>query len=564
MYRRVLSLVATVGLMVGLLASPARALYPGMERGFVAVTPFRVLDTRADGGAMTAGETRPVHLNAYVPLGAIGVALNITAVDATEPTSISAWPADTTRPFTTTVSIGPGSMQSNSVLLDLSEDAAVDLYNMNGSVQVIVDVVGWFTGDFIGLHPKRVMDTRFGYGAASLDPGTKRDLVLGAATGVPPEATAVAVSATLITGAVPTTLALGPTGQEPFPSPLIDAPADQIITRSMVVGLSGGSLSIANGDGAANVILDITGWFRADGTFAPSTPQRVVETSAQICGAAVGPGETRTVRLTEATDVGAATVNIRATGASEPTFITVWRSGSPRPGTSTVNLMPGVATSNVAVVELGPAGQIDVFNNSGTVEITIDVIGTFRGTTPAGEPTPCPEPPPPAPAPPTTKAPTTKPPTTSPPTTAPPTAAPPPPSSSWQADMLAAINELRTGRGLVALTICGALNRSSQSYAEVLVTTGNIAHVGPDGSTLKTRVAAAGYSGWMFIGENLAAGQGSVKDVMTAWINSPTHLENLVKPEFRHVGFGRQMGRYQNNDEDSWFWVQNFGANGSC
>jgi uncharacterized protein YkwD len=130
--------------------------------------------------------------------------------------------------------------------------------------------------------------------------------------------------------------------------------------------------------------------------------------------------------------------------------------------------------------------------------------------------------------------------------------------------MLAAINAVRSERGLVALTLCGNLNRSSQSYADVLVTTGNISHTGPDGSQLPQRVAAAGYNGWSTIGENLAAGQGSVSSVMESWIKSTTHLANLVKPEYRHVGFGRQMGRYKDNANDSWFWVQNFGASGSC
>ncbi len=130
--------------------------------------------------------------------------------------------------------------------------------------------------------------------------------------------------------------------------------------------------------------------------------------------------------------------------------------------------------------------------------------------------------------------------------------------------MLAAINKLRTDRGLVALSLCGSLNRSSQSFADVLITTGGISHTGPDGSDLRQRVGAAGYNGWTTIGENLAAGQGSVSAVMDAWIKSAGHMANLVKAEYRHVGFGRQMGKLQNNTNQSWFWVQNFGASGSC
>ena len=96
------------------------------------------------------------------------------------------------------------------------------------------------------------------------------------------------------------------------------------------------------------------------------------------------------------------------------------------------------------------------------------------------------------------------------------------------------------------------------------MTTGGISHTGPDGSQLPQRVNAAGYAGWTTIGENLAAGQGSVSAVMDAWIKSSSHMANLVKPEYRHVGFGRQMGLLKGNTNESWFWVQNFGANGAC
>lgn len=130
--------------------------------------------------------------------------------------------------------------------------------------------------------------------------------------------------------------------------------------------------------------------------------------------------------------------------------------------------------------------------------------------------------------------------------------------------MLAAVNKLRTDRGLVPLTLCGSLNRAAQGFVEVLVTTGGISHTGPDGSQLTQRVAAAGYNGWTNIGENLAAGQGSVASVMDSWIKSSGHLTNMINPNYRHVGFGRKMGLLQGNTNESWFWVQNFGANGSC
>ncbi|MFM7756833.1 MAG: CAP domain-containing protein [Actinomycetota bacterium] len=551
MKRFVSPVVLAMALVSGLIVVPARATTPVAQQGFQAVTPWRILDTRVDSFPFSADETRRLNLDDHAPVGATGVALNITGVDATVPTFISAWPSGERRPLTSVVNVGPGSVLSNLALLELSDVRTVDLYNHDGSTHVVVDVVGWFTGDFVGMTPVRAVDSRWGYGITSLAGGASRALPLNGLVSLPPEAAAVAVNATFIAGAAATKVALGPTGQESPTSQQIDLAPGQVITQAMVVGVVNGSLTVTVGDGPADVILDVTGWFRGGGTFAIAPPTRVVETKAKKCGATIGPNETRTIRLTEAADVRAATISIRAEGATEQTFMTAWPTGAPRPETSNINLMPGAVSANLLVLEVGPAGQIDIYNNSGSVEITVDVVGTFKGTTPPGEAKPCPAPPRPAPRP------------QSPATTAPPTTAAPA-SASWQADMLAAVNKVRTDRGLVPLALCGTLNTSAQNYANVLVTTGNISHTGPDGSDLRQRIQAAGYLGWTTIGENLAAGQGSVAAVMKAWIESSSHLANLIKPEYRHVGFGRQMGTYLNSTTQSWFWVQHFGANGTC
>jgi len=538
-------------LVVGVVPCAAQAVTPAPQLGFQAISSTRVLDTRETAVPLSAGETRLHDLSSVAPAGATGVALNITGVGANAPTAVSVWSGEAKRPLTSVVNVGPGAVQSNLVLLALDPDATINLYNYAGSIQVIVDVVGWFTGDFVGMTPVRAVDSRTGYGIDSLAAGTSRTLPLQGLVSLPPEAAAVAVNATFIAGATATRIALGPTGQESPTAQQIDLAAGQVITQAMVVGVANGSMTVTTGDGGADLVLDVTGWFRSDGTFSVAPPKRVMETKAKMCGATIGPSETRTIRLTEANDVRAATVNIRAEGASEATFMTAWPTGAPRPATSNITLTPGAVATNLVVLEVGPAGQIDIYNNSGSVEITIDVVGTFRGATPPGEAKPCPAPPrlpqrPSAPA------------ATAPASTAPPA------SAAWQADMLAAVNKLRTDRGLVPLALCANLNKSAQSYADVLVTTGNISHTGPDGSDLRQRIQAAGYLGWTNIGENLAAGQGSVAAVMKAWIESSSHLANLIKAEYRHVGFGRQMGTYLNSTTQSWFWVQHFGANGSC
>jgi uncharacterized protein YkwD len=113
-----------------------------------------------------------------------------------------------------------------------------------------------------------------------------------------------------------------------------------------------------------------------------------------------------------------------------------------------------------------------------------------------------------------------------------------------QAEILQRVNALRA-----AGAVCG-----SQTYAattplnwnSMLLTaaTGHSAdmaknnyfsHTSQDGRTFDKRITAAGYS-WSTVGENIAAGQTSVQSVMTSWINSPGHCQNLMNPNFRDIG----------------------------
>ena len=49
-------------------------------------------------------------------------------------------------------------------------------------------------------------------------------------------------------------------------------------------------------------------------------------------------------------------------------------------------------------------------------------------------------------------------------------------------------------------------------------------------------------------GENLASGQRTPQEVVTSWMSSPGHRENMLMPGFREIG----VGFYENR------WVQKF------
>jgi len=58
-----------------------------------------------------------------------------------------------------------------------------------------------------------------------------------------------------------------------------------------------------------------------------------------------------------------------------------------------------------------------------------------------------------------------------------------------------------------------------------------------DNSTFGQRITGCGYQ-WTMVGENIAAGYTSPASVVQAWMDSPTHRENILNPGFKDLGAG--------------------------
>ena len=137
---------------------------------------------------------------------------------------------------------------------------------------------------------------------------------------------------------------------------------------------------------------------------------------------------------------------------------------------------------------------------------------------------------------------------------------------SWQEQMLSSLNTLRADKGLRPLKLCNSLTKAAQNYAKDMATQNFYSHEGKDGSTPADRIRSAGYT-WRSsktgagIAENIAAGQGSVKEVMRDWTKSTGHFKNMTGNKFTHVGFGMAMSAKSTYKK---YWVQNFGFGASC
>jgi uncharacterized protein YkwD len=120
---------------------------------------------------------------------------------------------------------------------------------------------------------------------------------------------------------------------------------------------------------------------------------------------------------------------------------------------------------------------------------------------------------------------------------------------------IALVNNERAKRNLAPLTENSTLDASAQSYAEVLTDDGCFNHSCGPVSDFTTRDTQAGYGPWAWLGENIAAGQSTPEAVVAAWMESPIHRDNILRPEFTEVGLGVAHGGLHGT-----YWAQEFGA----
>ena len=109
-----------------------------------------------------------------------------------------------------------------------------------------------------------------------------------------------------------------------------------------------------------------------------------------------------------------------------------------------------------------------------------------------------------------------------------------------QHDLLAAVNNARTSRGLPPLRLSRVLSAPARRHSAYLARTGRLDHDGADGSPFYVRLYAAGFSRRKAVGENLGmaggCSTGLSRTMVRMWLASPAHRANLLSRRFRVVG----------------------------
>ena len=125
---------------------------------FKGLTPARIADTRFESGApypgqtLLSGTTLLVQVAGQGGVPAItsptppkGVVLNVTISDGALASFLTVFPSDAARPLASDLNWSPFQTIPNLVVVKLGTDGKIKLFSQNGYIEVIVDVVGWYS-----------------------------------------------------------------------------------------------------------------------------------------------------------------------------------------------------------------------------------------------------------------------------------------------------------------------------------------------------------------------------------------------------------------------------------
>lgn len=124
-----------------------------------------------------------------------------------------------------------------------------------------------------------------------------------------------------------------------------------------------------------------------------------------------------------------------------------------------------------------------------------------------------------------------------------PTIAPPPPAAAdWLAEFVRLTNAAREKNGLAPLTLNNTLCQAAEIRVAELPSSPS-PHLRPDGAAFYTVLAEVNLTA-NYCGENyaIAPSESTAADqIVTAWLNSPTHLKNIMNSAYTGIAFAKTV-----------------------
>jgi len=397
---------------------------------FMQVNPFRILDTRSST-PLGPNATKTIQITGLgsppIPTTAVAAVLNVTAVAGTASSLLAVYPTGTTKTSVSDLNFTAGSVTPNLVTVTLGSGGEVNIYNSLGSVNVLVDVEGYFAppasstpaGEFHPIAPTRVCDTRSASYAChgAIAGGTARRVTV-AQGAIPSTAAAAVLNLTAVAGTAATYLTVYPTSSNgtcptttatglPGVSTINMIPGAVEANRVMVElgpAATGGpdtSVCVYNAAGSINAVLDANGWYgSASATtgfqYQAIAPSRICDTrltSTSCAPGAIGAGASRLVgvageggvpTIASGTVVQAVIANLTGIAPTQSTYLVGYSAALSRaPGSSDINLSVGAVRPNLIVVQLDTTagtgdGCMELFNAAGSVNAAVDIEGWFQ------------------------------------------------------------------------------------------------------------------------------------------------------------------------------------------
>jgi hypothetical protein len=340
---------------------------------FNAITPYRALGSGPSGAPIGPDSSVPVQVTGGqtgVPTGATAVVVNLTAAGGTLPSFLTSYADGTTRPNVSNLNFVPNQSVANRATVPVAANGMIDVYNLQGTVNVDVDISGYYTAAgggngsaFVPITPQRITDTRTGTNGSPIASNTTETFNLSN-TSIPATATAVATNVTAIPGNAPGFLTVFPVSSSTPPlASDVDWAANQVVPNFTIADTQGtGQANIYNyiGD-TTNVAIDAFGYFTP-----PTAPVTVTATPDSISsGASHHSSILVTIAQPNGTPIPGDTVALSTSGAAG-----VCGSLSPSTGTTDANgQLPvtytagnnnGVCTINAVEANNGDTGSTTV------------------------------------------------------------------------------------------------------------------------------------------------------------------------------------------------------------
>jgi hypothetical protein len=242
---------------------------------FEGIVPDRRLDTRpnklAAGGDTSAVVTGATKAGATIPANASAVVVNVTATGEAADGFLTLWPCGSDRPADASVlNFQKGIDRANLSLAKVGDGGKVCIYS-SAATNVVVDVMGYFTGDstFTPQTPARLLDTRK---TAIVAAGGR------AVVTVPAGLKAVALNVASVSAAADGYATVWPCDEAQPDASNVNYAGGGAVANAVIVKVGPSNTVCIFSDKASHYLADLSGSFPGGSSFVPVNPVRIFDT----------------------------------------------------------------------------------------------------------------------------------------------------------------------------------------------------------------------------------------------------------------------------------------------